>query len=87
MRRSGRRATDARRLVSSIRATFFPGGFDYQAMGRKQNENEAVVWDSIDAAIASAAATGRAILITCRDGPVAILQPPDYRVEALLAAN
>ena len=56
-------------------------------MGRKQNENEAVVWDSIDAAIASASATGRAILITCRDGPVAILQPPDYRVEALLTAN
>ena len=56
-------------------------------MGRKQNLDEAIVWDRIDAAIANASATGRAILITCRDGPVAILQPPDYRVEALLTAN
>ena len=52
-------------------------------MGRKQNESEAAVWDMLDAAIASASASGRAILITCRDGPVAILNPPDYRVEAL----
>ena len=56
-------------------------------MGRKQNENESAVWDTLDAAIASASETGRAILITCRDGPVAILHPPDYRVEALSTAN
>jgi hypothetical protein len=56
-------------------------------MGRRQSDDETIVWDRIDAAIANASETGRAILITCRDGPVAILQPPDYRVEALLNAN
>ena len=52
-------------------------------MGRRQNESEAAVWETLDAAIASAAASGRAILVTCRDGPVAILSPPDYRIEQL----
>ena len=56
-------------------------------MGRKQNESEALVWERLDAAVASASETGRAILIMCRDGPVAILHPPDYRVEALSTAN
>ena len=71
----------------TFRATFFRARADYEGMGRKQNENEAAVWETLDAAIASASETGRAILITCRDGPVAILQPPDYRVEALSTSN
>ena len=84
MRRSDRPATD---FGSSIRATFFHGRFDYAVMGRRQNDDEAIVWDRIDAAVANASETGMAILIMCRDGPVAILQPPDYRVEALLTGN
>ena len=50
-------------------------------MGQKQSEAQAAVWDAMDKVVARAAGLGRAVIITCRDGPVAILNPPDYRLE------
>ena len=50
-------------------------------MARKQSEAQALVWDAMDEIVARAAALNQAVIIACRDGPVAILNPPDYRLE------
>jgi hypothetical protein len=52
-------------------------------MARKQSEAQALVWDAMDEVVARAAASNQAVIIACRDGPVAILSPPDYRLEDL----
>lgn len=50
-------------------------------MARKQSERQAEVWDAMDEIIARAAALNQAVIIACRDGPVAILTPPYERLE------